>query len=115
MYQAAFELQQAAFRLSRAFPVEERYALTSQLRRASRSVGANISEAWRKRRYQAHFVSKLTDADAELAETQHWIDTANACGYLGREQHAGLSSAAMEIGAMLGSMMRNADRWCLTR
>jgi four helix bundle protein len=115
VYRAAFELQQAAYRLSRTFPVEERYALTSQLRRASRSVGANICEAWRKRRYQAHFVSKLTDADAELAETQHWMDTASACGYLSQEQHTALSGAGMEIGAMLGSMMRNADRWCLLR
>jgi four helix bundle protein len=82
VYQLAFDLQQEIFALSKGFPVEERYSLTDQIRRSSRSVGANIAEAWQKRRYVAHFVSKLTDADGEQAETQHWLDTAGACEYL---------------------------------
>ena len=76
VYQLALELQQAVFEVSKTFPIEERYALTDQIRRSSRSVGANIAEAWQKRRYVAHFISKLTDADGEQAETQHWLDTA---------------------------------------
>ena len=71
VYQLAMELQQQIFELTRAFPKEETYSLTDQIRRSSRSVGANLAEAWHKRRYPAHFVSKLTDADAEQAETQH--------------------------------------------
>ena len=89
VYKLAFELQQEVFETSKQFPVEERYALTDQVRRSSRSIGTNLSEAWQKRRYLAHFVSKLTDADglrlvahtseSEQAETQHWLDTALAC------------------------------------
>jgi four helix bundle protein len=76
VYKLAFEVQQEIFEISKGFPVEERYALADQIRRASRSIGANLAEAWQKRRYVAHFVSKLTDADGEQAETQHWLDTA---------------------------------------
>lgn len=75
VYQAAFEMQQQVFAVSKGFPTEEKYSLTDQIRRASRSVGANIAEAWQKRRYPAHFTSKLTDSNSELSETQHWIDT----------------------------------------
>src|SRR5512140_3337456 len=82
VYKLGFELQQEIFRISKTFPVEERSALTDQVRRASRSIGANLAEAWQKRRYIAHFVSKLTDADVEQAEIQHWLDTATACGYV---------------------------------
>ena len=78
VYELAFELQQEVFETSKQFPAEERYALTDQVRRSSRSIGANLPEAWQKRRYLAHFVSKLTDADGEQAETQHWLDTALA-------------------------------------
>ena len=73
VYTLAFELQQEVFSLSKGLPQEERYSLTNQSRRASRAIGANIAESWHKRRYPAHFVSKLTDADAEQAETQHWV------------------------------------------
>jgi four helix bundle protein len=79
VYKLAFDVQQGIFETSKRFPAEERYALTDQIRRASRSIGANLAEAWQKRRYVAHFVSKLTDADGEQAETQHWLDTAAAC------------------------------------
>ena len=112
VYRAAFGLQQRVFEVSRAFPTEERYSLTDQVRRSSRSVGANVAEAWKKRRYRAHFVSKLTDADAEVAETRHWIVTANACGYLANEARADLEERTREVGRMLGAMIRDADRWC---
>jgi len=79
VYRLAFELQQEAFALSKKFFPEEKFASTDQIRRSSRSIGANIAEAWQKSRCAAHFVSKLTDADGEQAETQHWIDTAAAC------------------------------------
>jgi four helix bundle protein len=78
-YQQMFDLQQAIFQMSKLFPPEERYSLTDQVRRSSRSVGGNIAEAWAKRRYPAHFISKLTDADGELQETSHWLATALAC------------------------------------
>lgn len=79
VYRVAFDMQQAVFELSKAFPREEMYSLMDQIRRSSRSIGANISEAWAKRRYPAHFVSKLSDADGEMEETVHWIETAFAC------------------------------------
>ncbi|MDD2390021.1 MAG: four helix bundle protein, partial [Desulfobacterales bacterium] len=82
VYQKAFDLQQQIFILTKNFPKEEMYSLTDQVRRSSRSIGANISESWQKRCYVAHFVSKLTDADAEQAETEHWIETAFACEYI---------------------------------
>jgi len=89
VYKLAFELQQQVFDLTRRFPQEERYALSDQIRRSSRSVGANISEAWQKRRYAAHFVSRLSDADGEQAETQHWLASSIACGYISVEQNKG--------------------------
>src|SRR5205814_10315641 len=82
VYQLAYELQQEIFETSKRFPVEERYALTDQIRRAARSIAANLVEAWQKRCYVAHFVSKLIDADGEQTETQYWLDTATACNYL---------------------------------
>jgi four helix bundle protein len=82
VYQDAFGAAMIIFQLSRSWPQEERYSLTDQIRRASRAVSANIAEAWRKRRYPAHFTSKLSDADSETAETQAWLDFAHSCGYL---------------------------------
>ena len=87
VYKLAFELQQDIFELTKNFPKEETYSLTDQIRRASRSVGANISESWMKRRYVAHFLSKLSDADGEQAETLHWLDTSLACGYISDQDH----------------------------
>ena len=81
-YQAAFDLSRRVFELSKAFPEEEKFSLTSQIRRSSRSIGAQIAEAWAKRKYERHFVSKLTDADGEQMETQHWVRTAFSCGYI---------------------------------
>jgi four helix bundle protein len=100
-----------AFELSKRFPQDERYGLTDQLRRASRSVCANIAEAWRKRRYPASFVSKLSDADAEAAESQVWVTFAHECGYLTAGQHADLSDGCDHICSQLCLMMRDADRW----
>ena len=82
VYKVAFEVQQHIFRMTKSFPKEEMYSLTDQIRRSSRSVGATISEAWAKRRYPAHFVSKLSDSDGETEETVHWLETAFACEYI---------------------------------
>lgn len=112
VYQRAFDLQQEIFQASKRFPAEERYALTDQIRRASRSVGANIAEAWQKRRYVAHFVSKLTDADGELAETHHWLDTATACDYLSEAIQRSTIEKCSRIGQMLGTMMSDPEKWC---
>jgi four helix bundle protein len=82
VHQQSFELAMEIYSLSRKWPVEGRYSLTDQIRRSSRSVCANIAEAWRKRRYPSHFVSKLSDADGEATETQNWLMFARACGYI---------------------------------
>ena len=112
VYKLAFETQQGILDISKRFPREERYALTDQIRRASRSIGANISEAWQKRPYIAHFVSKLTDADGEQAETQHWLDTAAACKYILAPEEKTISERCSRIGRMLGAMMADPDKWC---
>ena len=82
VYQAAFEAAMQIFELTKSFPAEERFSMTDQMRRASRSVCSNIAEAWRKRRYEAHFVSKLSDAETEAEETRVWLQFAQRCGYL---------------------------------
>lgn len=110
VYQNAFQLQQQVFRQSKRWPREESYSLTDQIRRASRSIGANISEAWAKRRYPAHFLSKLTDADGELAETRHWIKTATDCGYLPPEESDALGQLADLVGRRLGAMIQKHDQ-----
>ncbi len=112
VYKLAFEVQQEIFETSKRFPAEERYALTDQVRRASRSIGANISEAWQKRRYLAHFISKLTDADGEQAESQHWLDTAAACNYISEEKSKALLAKCSRIGQMLGTMMAKPEKFC---
>jgi four helix bundle protein len=112
VYQVAFELQQQVFEVSKSFPNEERYSLTDQARRAARSVGANIAEAWQKRRYPAHFTSKLTDADSELAESQHWIDTALACNYISAEARVDMDLKCDNIGRMLGTMIAHPEKFC---
>jgi len=112
VYQLAFQLQQEIFELSKSFSAEERYSLTDQMRRASRSIGANIAEAWHKRRYQDHFVSKLSDADGEQAESQHWLQTAMVCRYISPHDHEKLINTCYEIGAMLGKMMSAPEKFC---
>jgi four helix bundle protein len=113
VYQLAFELQQEVFGLTKGFPREELYALTDQIRRASRSIGGSIAEAWHKRRYVASFVSKLTDADGEQGETQHWLDTSLACGYVSPTTHAALLGKCKDIGRMLGGMLADPEPWCM--
>ena len=112
VYQAAFDLQQRVFKATKRFPKEETYSLTDQFRRASRSVGANIAEAWAKRIYRAHFVSKLSDADAEQTETQHWIETSLACHYLSQAERDAMIAQCEEIGRKLGKMMAEPEKWC---
>lgn len=112
VYQVAFELQQAVFRHSKKWPREETFSLTDQVRRASRSIGANLAEAWARRRYPDHFLSKLTDADAELKEAMHWISTANAFGYLTLEQSSERESLAATVGRPFGSMINRHDSFC---
>ena len=112
VYQKAREVSQPVFRQSKGFPKEEMYSLTDQIRRAVRSVGAQIAEAWGKRRYEKHFVSKLTDADAEQLETQHWVGEALDCEYLSAADAARLNSSLEEIGRMLNSMVEKSDAFC---
>ena len=112
VYQKARAVAKRIFEVTRKFPKEEMYALTDQARRSSRSVGAQITEAWAKRRYEKHFVSKLTDADGEQQETQHWIETALDCGYLSEEDIATFNSDLAEIGRMLNSMIEKSASFC---
>jgi four helix bundle protein len=112
VYQKAASVSHEIFELSKDFPAEEKYSLTSQIRRSSRSVGAQIAEAWGKRRYQRHFISKLTDADSEQLETQHWVSVAVSFGYLASEAETELLSCLSEIGRMLQSMIANAESFC---
>jgi four helix bundle protein len=107
VYQKGYVLAMKVFHLSKKFSTEERYALTSQIRRSSRSICLNLREAWAKRRYEAHFISKLTDCDGENGETDSSLDFARDCGYITVEQHAELISLCQEIGKMLGSMINN--------
>jgi four helix bundle protein len=107
VYKAAYELAMRVFALSKRFPPEEKFALTSQIRRSSRSICLNLREAWAKRRYEAHFLSKLTDCDGENGETDSSLDFAKDCGYITSEQHAELVALSHEVGRMLGSMIKN--------
>jgi len=112
VYRKAFAAAQRVFELTRTFPKEETYSLTDQIRRSSRSIGAQIAEAWAKRRYEKHFVSKLTDADGEQLETQHWIATAEACGYIDGETAKELNAGLEEIGRMLSGVVRKSALFC---
>jgi four helix bundle protein len=111
VYQLAFELAMEIFNFSKCFPQEERYSMTSQIRRSSRSVAANIAEDFRKRQYPGMFASKLADSDAEATETQVWLDFAHQCGYLSGEEQKRLVSRYEELGKMIGSMMRNPGKF----
>jgi len=112
VYQDAFLAARRLYELSQEWPKVERYALTDQIRRSSRSVSANIAEAWRKRRYPKHFVSKLTDADSEAAETRAWLDFALDHEYLGRDSYEHLDDRYDKIQGSLISMINDPDRWC---
>ncbi|MFN8542089.1 MAG: four helix bundle protein [Thermomicrobiales bacterium] len=113
VYQYAFDAAFAIFELTKRFPREEQYSLTDQVRRSSRSVCANIVEAWRKRRYPAAFVSKLADADAEAGETTFWLDMSLRCGYLDPVTHSQLSDRYDHICAQLIRMINSPEKWCI--
>lgn len=112
VYREARELSRHTFEVSKQFPKEETYALTDQVRRSSRAVEAAIAEAWAKRRYEKHFISKLTAADGEQQETQHWIETAVDCGYLSPTESKILLDKTMRIGRLLGGMMAKSYQFC---
>ncbi len=114
VYKSAYELSMRIFEITKTFPAEERYALISQIRRSSRSVCLNLREAWAKRRYEAHFVSKLSDCDGENSETDSSLDFAKDCGYISPEEHRDLTSVCAEIGRMLGQMMKKSDSFLLS-
>jgi four helix bundle protein len=113
VYKLARQLSREIFDVTKRFPKEEMYSLTDQVRRSSRSVGAQIAEAWAKRRYVKHFVSKLTDSDGEQQETQHWIETALDCEYITHELNNDLLERYASVGKMLNSMIDKADKFCL--
>ena len=113
VYSRAFAVAIKIFELSKTFPREERYSLTDQVRRSSRSVCANISEAWRKRRYSSHWISKLSDSEAEAAETQTWLKFAVECKYLNLEIGAELCSEYDAILGMIVNMIRHPENWRL--
>lgn len=113
VYQLAFDSAMCIFEISKRWPIEERYSLTDQIRRSSRSVCANLTEAWRKRRYPAHFISKLSDADTEAAETTVWLNFAHKCHYLDAETYQTLLDHYDHICRMLTKMITNPDSWLL--
>jgi len=106
VYKKAYELAMRIFELTKNFPPEERFALTGQIRRSSRSVCLNLREAWAKRRYEAHFISKLTDCDGENSETDSSLDFAKDCRYITDTEHHELTNLAREVGKMLGRMIK---------
>ncbi len=112
VYQKAFEQAMRVFEVTKSFPKAEQYSLTDQIRRSSRSVSTNVGEAWRKRRYPAHFVSKLTDADAEVTETLIWLDFSLRCGYIEAGVHAEFAAEYEQIGKMLGAMISAPEKFC---
>jgi len=111
VYQKAFNLAKEIFEVSKSFPVEERYSLTDQIRRSSRSVCANIAEGYRKRRYPKHFTSKITDADSETSETIVWLDFAMDFNYITKDFYDKIESEYEEIGKMLGSMADHPEKF----
>ncbi len=115
VYKKAYALSMEIFHVSKMFPTEERFALTGQIRRSSRSVCLNLREVWAKRRYEPHFVSKLTDCDGENSETDSSLDFAKDCGYITVEQHGNLTALCREFGKMLGSMMNNPASFLIRR
>ena len=111
VYQKAFSLAMAIFEISKSFPKEETYSLTDQIRRSSRSVCICLLEAYRKKRYPAHFVSKVTDSDMENSETSGWLDFALACKYLEDKKHKEFISESEEIGRLLNHMINNPEKY----
>ena len=112
VYKLSREVSREIYVISRSFPSEEKYSLTDQIRRSSRSVGAQIAEAWGKRRYELHFISKLTDADSEQLETQHWLEISEESGYIVSETSENLLQKCESIGKMLQSMIDKSSAFC---
>lgn len=112
VYKKSRQLQQEIFNITRSFPKDETFSLSDQIRRSSRSIGANLAEAWAKRRYEKHFINKLTDSDGEQMETQHWIETALDCEYIDQKKSSELIGKCLEIGRMLGGMMEKSELFC---
>ena len=112
VYKKAFELAMEIFEISKSFPKEEKYSLTDQMRRSSRSVTSCIAESWAKRRYEKSFVNKLTDSLGEENETEVWLDYSMDCKYIQKEIHKRLLSEYDEVRKMLISMINNPDKWC---
>ena len=112
VYQKAYKLAMEIFEISKNFPKEEKYSLTDQMRRSSRSVTACIAESWAKRRYEKSFVNKLTDSLGEEYETEVWLDYSKDCKYIQKETHDRILSEYDEVRKMLISMINNPDKWC---
>ena|SRR6478672_13412381 len=115
IYKMSFEAAMKIFELSKRFPAEERYSLTDQIRRSSRSVCANLAEAWRKRRYEAAFVAKLNDCEAEAAETQTWLEFAVKCNYLAPQSTQELNTIYNKVLSGLVNMIKNPSPWLMLR
>lgn len=111
VYKKAFSLSMEIFFMTKTFPKEETYSLVDQIRRSSRSVFASVAEAYKKRKYPNHFISKLTDADMENGETQAWLDASLACNYISKEKHEGLNNLSEEVTRLLIYMMDNPDKF----
>lgn len=111
VFQMAYRLAMEIFHLSKNFPIEERYSLTDQIRRSSRSVAVNIAKGYRRRQYQNAFSNKMSESDAEATETQVWLDFARDCGYLSAEVSQKLLSDYAQVGRMLGSMILHPEKF----
>jgi four helix bundle protein len=111
VFQKSFEMAMLIYELSKSFPKEELYSLTDQIRRSSRSVSANISEAWGKRKYEKSFIAKLTDSEGEARETQTWLQFSLACTYINEEQFNNLNNQYNQIIGMLVSMINQSEKW----
>lgn len=110
-FQKRFDLEMSIYTITKRFPSEEKYSLTDQIRRSSRSVCTNIAEAYRKRQYPAHFVSKISDSDTENSETQVWLLFAKACNYINENEYLNLNDRSLEIGKLLAYMMNNPEKF----
>lgn len=111
VYQLAYQLAMEIFQETKSFPAEERYSLTDQLRRSSRSVPSNLAEAWKKRKYEKAFVSKLVDCSSEAAEVEVWLDFSHDCGYMKKDRYLHLAEKYDEIGRMLYSMINQPEKF----
>ena len=111
VFKQSFELAMMIFEESKKFPKEEKYSLTDQIRRSSRSVCANLAEAYRKRKYLSHFISKLTDADMENTETQVWLKFSKTCNYISEEEYKEMNSNSQVIGRMIDHMIHNPEKF----